>query len=598
MKRTERFGVRGVLSLLLIQASASAQSTERVSVATGGGQGDGYSGFFMSISPDGRFVGFMSASSNLVPGDTNGTEDAFVHDRQTGVTERVSVATNGTEGNGASGRYGVSVSADGRFVAFDSYATNFVANDTDMMIDVFVHDRLTGSTVCVSADASGAPAGGQNPAISADGRFVAFAGWANFVADDTNGRADIYVRDLQTWTIERVSIGSAGEQANVDCWSPCISADGRFVAFETNATTLVPGLTDPWDDVFVHDRLTGVTECASRTPQENGVQTSNSNPSISADGRFIAFARDIPLNPPPYDRSDIFVHDRVLGTTERVSATPDGSPLNASSFYPVISADGRFVLFVSNATDAVPGDANSYPDVFLRDRSLSTTEFVSVSSVGTLGNSGSDPIVSGISGDGRLAVFNSFATNLVDGDTNAQRDIFVRDRGMSGFPSLCEPGVGGVAECPCSNPPSGAGRGCDNSFATGGAALSASGLASLSMDNLVFTTSGEKPMALSILLQGNFFLFAGVVYGQGVRCVGGTTKRLFSRNAVAGSVTVPDFGAGDPTISARSAAKGDTIQSGQSRWYLVFYRDPAVLGGCPGTSTFNATQTRQAIWAP
>jgi len=153
-----------------------------------------------------------------------------------------------------------------------------------------------------------------------------------------------------------------------------------------------------------------------------------------------------------------------------------------------------------------------------------------------------------------------------------------------------------VIACPCANPPGGAGRGCDNSSATGGAALSASGVAYLSSDSLVLTTSGERPTAFSIVLQGNTLLANGVVYGQGVRCVGGALKRLFSKNAVAGGITAPDFGAGDPSISARSAAKGDVIMAGQSRWYLVYYRDPVVLGGCPAGSTFNATQTGQVTW--
>jgi len=128
--------------------------------------------------------------------------------------------------------------------------------------------------------------------------------------------------------------------------------------------------------------------------------------------------------------------------------------------------------------------------------------------------------------------------------------------------------------------------------------LAATGGAYLSSDSLVFTTSGEKPTATSVLMQGKALVAAGVVYGQGVRCVGGTLKRLFTKTAVGGSITAPDFGAGDPTVSARSAAKGNPIFPGQARWYLVFYRDPTVLGGCPAASTFNATQTGQVVWSP
>jgi hypothetical protein len=164
--------------------------------------------------------------------------------------------------------------------------------------------------------------------------------------------------------------------------------------------------------------------------------------------------------------------------------------------------------------------------------------------------------------------------------------------------SFCDPGVGTVMTCPCGNPQSGLNRGCDNSFSTTGAALTAEGTASLSADTLVFTTGGEKPTALSVLMQGKAFSSTGFVYGQGVRCVNTTLKRLFNKSAVDGSVTIPNFGGGDPSVSAKSAAKGDTINAGEDRYYLVYYRDPTVLGGCPATSGFNTTQSGQVTWAP
>jgi hypothetical protein len=203
-----------------------------------------------------------------------------------------------------------------------------------------------------------------------------------------------------------------------------------------------------------------------------------------------------------------------------------------------------------------------------------------------------------ISRDGGFVIFASHASNLVGGDTNGFEDVFVHDRNATRFTSLCDPGVGGVSACPCSNPPASTGRGCDNSSATGGASIAAAGVAYLSTDSLVFTTAGERPTATSILLQGNALAGSGVVYGQGVRCTGGVLKRLFTKAASGGSITAPDFGAGDPTVSARSAAKGDLILAGQSRLYLVFYRDPIVLGGCPAASGFNTTQTGRISWMP
>jgi len=158
--------------------------------------------------------------------------------------------------------------------------------------------------------------------------------------------------------------------------------------------------------------------------------------------------------------------------------------------------------------------------------------------------------------------------------------------------------VANVMQCPCSNPPTLSGRGCNNSSNTGGAILYASGGTYLSADSLVFTTSGEKPAALSIVAQWNGSNPSGVVFGMGVRCTSGILKRLYTKIASGGSIIAPNFTAGDPQVSARSAALGDAIQAGQSRWYLVYYRDPIVLGGCPSTSTFNCTQTGQVTWSP
>jgi hypothetical protein len=161
---------------------------------------------------------------------------------------------------------------------------------------------------------------------------------------------------------------------------------------------------------------------------------------------------------------------------------------------------------------------------------------------------------------------------------------------------ICEPGVGGVIACPCSNPPGGLGRGCDNSSATGGAVLAASGQSSLASDTLVLTASGETPSALSLVLQGNALSPSGAGFGQGVRCTTGALRRLYVRNAVAGSITAP--GPGDPSVSARSAALGDAIAQGLHRYYGVYYRDPNVLGGCPATSAFNITRQLDVLWQP
>ena len=292
--------------------------TERVSVATGGGQGSGGS-YRPSISADGRFVSFESIAPDLVAGDTNGVPDIFVHDRQSGTTERVSVATGGGQVSDGSFNSVPSISADGRFVSFDSYAPDLVAGDTNGYTDVFVHDRQSGTTERVSVATGGGQGGDFSyaPSISADGRFVSFHSDApDLVVGDTNGARDVFVHDRQAGTTERVSVATGGGQGSGGSGSyrPSISADGRFVSFDSYAPDLVAGDT-------------------------NGVP-------------------------------DIFVHDRQSGTTERVSVATGGGQGNGYSYDPSISADGRFVSFGSSAPDLVAGDTNGVADVFVSTNPL------------------------------------------------------------------------------------------------------------------------------------------------------------------------------------------------------------------------------------
>src|SRR5207249_4731469 len=229
-----------VLLTALWGRSADAQTTERVSVASGGTEGNGAS-LSSALSADGRFVAFVSAATDLVAADTNGVSDVFVHDRQTGATERVSVASGGAQGNGSSGLIGFAfppaLSADGRFIAFVSLATSLVAGDTNGATDVFVRDRQTGMTARVSVASDGTQANNVSsyPALSADGRFLAFQSHAtNLVVGDTNGKTDVFVHDRQTGTTERVSVASGGGTQGTGNSGgffafPALSADGRLV---------------------------------------------------------------------------------------------------------------------------------------------------------------------------------------------------------------------------------------------------------------------------------------------------------------------------------------------------------------------------------
>lgn len=351
-------------------------ATEHVSVASDGTPGDDAS-WWPSISADGRFVAFASAATNLVPDDTNGRWDIFVHDRSTGVTERVSVASDGSQGGHSS--YWAAISPDGRSVAFVSAAPDLVADDTNSRQDIFVHDRDSGTTERVSVSSDGAESNGHSrgPAISADGASVAFySSGSNLVPDDTNsGDEDVFVHDRATGTTERVSVTSDGREVGGqgnNTWTPAITPDGRFVAFTHSASTLTQGDNHLYWDVFVRDREAGTTERVSVASDGRGGDNNANSPSISDDGRFVAFD-SFASNLVPDDTNgtgDVFVHDRATGATDRVSLASDGTESDGPSWPPAISAGGRFVAFNSHGSTLVPGDGNDSRDVFVRDRGM------------------------------------------------------------------------------------------------------------------------------------------------------------------------------------------------------------------------------------
>ncbi len=432
----------GVLLLPGAAASASTGATERVSVSSAGeaSNGDAYE---PRISANGRYVIFQSLGSNLVSGDTNGSMDVFLRDRQSGSTERASVTGAGVQAEGWS--YVGGVSDDGRFVAFDSSASNLVAGDSAHYMDVFVRDRQTGVTEWVSASGSGGDGNGSSyeSDVSADGRFVVFhSGASNLVAGDGNGRFDVFVHDRQTGATERVSISSAGVEGDGDSTTPRISANGRFVVFQSDAANLAgPGGDGNGStlDVFAHDRQTGTTRLVSVSSAGAQGNGNSLNADVSDDGRFVAFV-SAASNLVPGDTNnayDVFVRDLQGGTTERVSAGPGGTQANAGSVDPDISGDGGFVAFESDAGNLVAGDTNALRDIFRVDRQTGSVVRVSVSSGGGQSGAGSgagDSYEPAISADGSLVAFLSLACNLVSGDTISTRDIFVHDVNGSGSP--------------------------------------------------------------------------------------------------------------------------------------------------------------------
>jgi Tol biopolymer transport system component len=356
---------------------------ELVSVASDGTPAAGQN-LRPTISANGRFVAFFSTAPNLVP-ENRLVNDVFVHDRETGLTERVSVASDGTPGNGNADSF-TSISADGRYVAFSSSSSNLVAGDTNGVRDVFVHDRETRATERVSVGPFGAgpemDGGSDMPALSADGRYVAFHSQAsNLIGPLLGTQNDVFVHDRETGVTELVSVASDGTEGNSGSARPSISSDGRYVAFDSAASNLVPSDTPRYLDVFVRDREAGTTERVSVANDGSEGNENSWNPKISAEGRFVAF-QSFASNLITDDTSsnlDVFVHDRETGTTEGVSVSSEGAQDAMSHGPSPISAGGRYVAFTSGAS-LVPGDTNGVSDVYLRDRgpSVGVGEVVAV----------------------------------------------------------------------------------------------------------------------------------------------------------------------------------------------------------------------------
>jgi Tol biopolymer transport system component len=336
-------------------------TTVRVSVNANGGQGDGGSGG-PSVSADGRFVAFESDAGNLAEGDSNGFVHIFVKDMQTGIVKKVSVDSNGAQANDHSSY--PSISGDGRYVVFASEANNLVPNDTNGAVDIFIHDLQTGLTSGVSTTGN---LGSSDASISLDGRFVVFASGANnLVAGDTNGRTDVFVYAVQTGQITRASINSNGEQADKGANEPSISGDGRYVTFSSESENLMSTPTEGFTYVYVRDQVTGEVSVVSFKDGYPMYGTADSSV-ISANGRYIVFSYD--------DRGDgmpdrwLYIHDRVAKTTQMaVSAKP--ADYTGDPILPSISADGRFVAFASSASVFVPGDTNGVRDIFVKEIAL------------------------------------------------------------------------------------------------------------------------------------------------------------------------------------------------------------------------------------
>ncbi len=427
-----------LVGLLVSLLSGCAYISRATETATGV-QADAASGF-ASLSADGRWVAFRSLATNLVPGDTNGVYDVFVRDNLTKKVVRVSVADNGTQGNGRSEF--PSISDDGRRVAFASEATNLRPGDTNGIRDIFIHDRDTdhdgifdepGATHTELFSYSSTGQGGNGPSdrpeINGDGNGVVFESAAALVPEDTNGVLDIYSMQVigglpPVPKLISKPVG-VGQPANDFSEGATVNLDGSVVAFATAATNLLPGDTNGVTDVVIWDAHTSPPTLSRGT---GGVQADQFNyrPDLSrdVDGRFVVFLSGATnLVPGPNSPVDVYVLDRSDGTVTAESRAPDGSAANNGSFDPSISADGTRVTYSSLATNLVDGDTNGEEDVFVRDRRSNLTQIASTASFLELsaGFSGR----SDLSADGRYVAYDSTAPNLVTPDANGNApDIF------------------------------------------------------------------------------------------------------------------------------------------------------------------------------
>jgi Tol biopolymer transport system component len=545
MRNAGRFSVIIAASLAAAFATPSLAyqrpgRTERVSQAVTGAQRTHDSApsddAEISMSPGGRFVAFTSVTAES-PVDTTGTgislpavSDVFLHDRSTGRTAIVSVASDGSAGKSidpsCNGAHFPAVSANGRYVVFASCYDNFVpgsvpgtaTGDTNLTVDVFVHDMKTGKTTRVSVASDGTQVGGGgagNPTISADGRFVAFESQATNLApgvcpndpvqqaicEPTGPTLQVYIHDLHARTTRLVSVASGSAVAgDGSSYAASISPDGQFVAFTSDSDNLVTNdinrcanATPSCPDVYLHDIASGQTELISvgldgqATAHRGGVLKGESgvvpvHQMISADDRYVAFrsnGENLVPNTGLFEYG-VYVRDRKSKRTERFSVDSSGGAIDTGQNQFSLSADGRFVVTNDMNLECLGG-------VGLHDRLTGATETVDRVDYHGAKNACTDKYASHlpeVSENGRFVAFESSATNLVPGDTNGKTDVFVRDRGAT-------IGVGGLV---------GAGR------------LSVSGAPSFRSNGFVGGADPSTDVDAELTAQGANLIGASLVY--------------------------------------------------------------------------------------
>ena len=507
---------------------------------------------------------FWGGATNLVPSLPAGGSHCYLRDRLAGTTELLAQTGKGTPQAGTSSA--PAITPDGKWAAFASDSTELVPSGNNTFDDVFIKDLTTGAIERVSDGWDGSPGNGDSggPTVSADGRVIAFTSDAwNLVPDDANHEYDVFVHDRTTGLTTRISVGPNGEEGDDQSTLPYVSADGRYVAFQTLATNLGnhPGAFFP--DVLVHDRVTG-----KNVPVGIDYQTGHPDPLgseravLSADGRYVAFESQSSRLVPGDTNGDydIFVRDLWMGTTTRVNVSGTGEQANDGSSEASISADGRYVAFFSSASNLVPGDTNGVRDVFVRDRTLGTTRLVSVNTAGMQGNDRSE--TGALSPDGTFIAFSSESTNLVPGWGNFITCLlYLRVEPPVGPSTYCLSQQSSLGCLPAIS-----GTGAPSATAGSGFEVDAANLPNGKFGLLAYSTTASalKPFG------GTFLCIAAPLRRTPVQQSGGSPAGVHDCSG--------NFGMDFNTFAA--SGKDPALVAGQTVWAQYWSRDP----GAPSTT--------------
>lgn len=572
-----RFAVLPSVVVASLALPAAAQQLTALSVAPSGAFGD-FDSSGPSVSADGRFVAFVSAARNLIGPELDLDADVFVADTWDRTLARASSSPSGAEGNGES--YRPALSSSGRFIGFASTASNLTAAAVPGTPQVYVRALDTGATTLVSVNLSGAGSAGRSEWIdvSDDGRFAAFVSrGGDLINGDTNFQEDVFLRDLVLGVTTRISLTTAGQEASwpsgpfsaATCVDVDLTPDGRFAAFST-IFALSPADTNAQTDVYVFDRLGGALELVSRSSSGALGDGASFLPQLSADGRWVLFSShatnlvsgDTNLSP------DVFLRDRVLGVLTCVSRSGAGVPVGASNVSDAparLTSDASVCLFSSPSSVLAAGDTNGVDDLFLYTRATGAVEIVR-----PLGIQPNAPMAQGVLSEQGLLAFRTSASNLLPGDTNGRTDVF------AWAPASCAP----VAYCTSGT----SALGCS-------AQLSASGAASLSNCTLAFLASQVDAQRQGLLFYGTS---GAVAFPWGASssyfCVKSPTQRTpvqssgGSVGACNGALAL-DWCA---FLAANPNALGAPFAAGDAVFMQAWFRDPA---GPKSTALSNGVRT-------